>query len=932
MFESIRHRIAFALGSRLLSHARWAAAARAFRRATGLAPSDARSHESLGIALLKLDAWEAAAAAFQQAIRLDPDLAEAQVNRGAALARLERWDEASHAYRRALELEPDDVASHENLGLVLSKLGRWDEAAGEFEKAIELGPDTAERRLYLGIARMRLQRWRESAAALRRATELDPGLEAASENLALVRAQLVHEPAPLLCPDLDLGSRLQGPEFFPAIQVEERGAEVLGLGARGHEEEALARQRLVASNPTSWQAHVDLAAALIRLERWSEAAVACRKALALHPDLAQHNPQVPAILARAELWEEAAAVFRRQAAFDPGAVEAHANLGVALVHLERWDEAADAFAAAVAAAPERPQLHEALCAVLANAGRWEDAAAASRSWIAVDPDRPEAQRQLATALENLERVEEAVAAHRRIVEAAPDDPLARLQVGIGLSRLERWQEAVSQLEAGAALAPRDASFPFLLVEPLLRLGRGSEAVAAHRSAVELGGELRSVPGRTASPRVAETQGASAQLGPALLRVERWLARLAGTPARSSSDASPRLLFVLDEDYGELTLLMYLTLGQELFHQTTLLLPDRLHALHADVFPGRTHRYDSLDDILRVVEEEAPDAAFFCSGYLLPIHGLLTLEELASLVTDLRKRGCRVVTTDPFLGMLSERDPRELVSIHIPESSSPELQHVKEVEDQRLWSHLSRSEEIFAHSHHLYPACDRLPEGSPAADARNLSSFNPALLCPELAADASGPAHVTPHWLFTLSQTDYETQTMFESPKRFADIVAGKFVEAVAQGRHPILVGPNDFLDLLAPRLPTTRGIDLLSYCPFNRMISLLLSAEYAFYWNVVSHSILIRLYNRLPVVLFDRGHLVRNVTAMYDRVVQWYYRGIEPTYFDHREPLSLEALAAWAEAQQEEAGRILSGFRAAPTPDELVADLLKRTDLAETGR
>ena len=73
------------------------------------------------------------------------------------------------------------------------------------------------------------------------------------------------------------------------------------------------------------------------------------------------------------------------------------------------------------------------------------------------------------------------------------------------------------------------------------------------------------------------------------------------------------------------------------------------------------------------------------------------------MAKLRERGCRVVTTDPFLGMLSEQDPRQLVSIHIPEGSSPELKHTKEVEDQRLWSHFSRSEEILARCYHLYPA-------------------------------------------------------------------------------------------------------------------------------------------------------------------------------------------------------------------------------------
>jgi hypothetical protein len=310
-----------------------------------------------------------------------------------------------------------------------------------------------------------------------------------------------------------------------------------------------------------------------------------------------------------------------------------------------------------------------------------------------------------------------------------------------------------------------------------------------------------------------------------------------------------------------------------------------------------------------------------------VHRLFAPEELDRLVSRLHDRGCRVVTTDPFLGLLSEQEPERLVRVEIHEGSSPELKHVKEVEERRLWAHFSHAERLLARSHHLYPACDRLPAGARQSDARNLSSFNPALLCPELQPDASPAPGGHPHWLFVLSKTDFEAQAMVESPVRFADLVAGRFVDALAAGRRPILIGPNEFLDLLVSRLPTTGGVDLLSYCPFEQMISLLLAAEHAFYWNVVSHSILIRLFNRLPVALFDRGHLVRNVPSLYERVVQWYYRGVEPTFLDHAEPLTLEGLARWEQRCRRDADRILAGFREAPTPDALVADLLGRGPL-----
>ena len=335
----------------------------------------------------------------------------------------------------------------------------------------------------------------------------------------------------------------------------------------------------------------------------------------------------------------------------------------------------------------------------------------------------------------------------------------------------------------------------------------------------------------------------------------------------------------------------------------------------------------MEDILRVVDAEEPDVVFLCSAYLFSIHGILSREDLERLAATLRERGCGVVTSDPFLGMLSRHDPHSLVSIQIPEESSEldleKMRGIKRVEDERLRTHFSHCEKIFRDAPHLYPAfCDVPEHDVAAADSRSVSFFNAKLVCPELGSSGEDEGSDSrPHWLFILSRTDYETQTMFEG-SRFTDIVVGNLVDALAAGRHPILIAPDEFVQLVVSRMPTVDGVDILSFCPFNRLISLLLCAEYAFYWNVVSHSILIRLFNRLPVILFDRGHLVRNVTAIYERVVRWYYQGWEPEFRDHRKPLTLETVSAWAGDYRSEADRMLEGFRRAPTPEQMIETLV----------
>lgn len=719
--------------------------------------------------------------------------------------------------------------------------------------------------------------------------------------------------------------------------------------------------------PDHRESHARLTIALLKLERWEDAVRAASRSIAADPTVAESHEHLGIALLKCGRSEEAVDEYRRAVDLDPGrassyrglavalatlgrwedAVDAHlraiertgANadsfegLGIAYAKLERWEEAADAYRRASALNGDDRTLHLNLAGALAMLERWEDATAAFRRVHAMTPDAPpdpfhalpasyagplyrafaHLDRDDPDSYANFTRLvtqlpgggEETLAAHREAVRLGPTDPARYLCLGIELSKLDRWDEAASTWERGS---------DFLSPQVKQRLLVPAK-IARRRS-------------RFWTPE---------NLGPAVFEVAAWLSQLftvpsAPGPGTPSPAAAPRLLFVLDNDYGELTTLMYLMLGQRLQRDSTLLLPPRLYAHNADIVAGRTHCYHSLDDVMNVVERERPDIAFLCSGYLFCAHEIFALETLEHLVARLRDRNIRVVTTDPFLGMLSREDPRTLVRIDVPEGhpagSEDENSGRKRADEEKMWAYFSESERILADTYHLYPAYCGPPAPSAAdSDHRNRSFFNAALLraaaCP-LPGDSpgAGPA-VLPHWMFILSRADYDTQVLFEgSELRFADVVAAKLGETVAAGRHPILVGPKEFIQILSVRLPTGDGIDLLSYCPFHEFVALLLSAEHAFYWNVVSHSLLIRLFNRLPIVLFDRGHLVRTAKPLFDRVVRWYYQGSEPAFRDHREPLTAETVAAWTEPYRNQAAVLSERYRRAPTPDELLRDLM----------
>ena len=663
----------------------------------------------------------------------------------------------------------------------------------------------------------------------------------------------------------------------------------------------------------------------------------------------------------------------RAITLDPAAVDSHDFFGIALLQLERWEAAVAAYRAAIAADPTRYDSYDRLGMALMRLGRWDEVVATYHMALTIDAGRYPAHHRLGIALLQLRRWDDAVESFRRAIQLAGRDPAATADVArmhldlasaesrtdpsdessiaVFLHRAESMQPGTAARLSGAmdllksgqwseALAALSAAMPelkgvdYLRVDPLVRLGRFAEAVAAHRRAADGHEPLPPLPGTPIAERFAARQPTfwtTENLDADVFSVEGWLERLSVVPDQVPE--GPRLLFVLDNDFGELATVKFFVLGQQLAGRSTLLLPERLYAHNVDAVPGRTEKYASVDDILNAVDRTRPDIVFLVAGYLFCPHLEFTPADLGRLVDALRARGCRVVTADPFLGMLSKLDPRALIRFevageHIKDLAAAAnnpgaiegLMKSRRAAEERTWASFAQSERILSDTWHLYPSYADVADADRAeTDARNIAFFNDQLLRPPRTTTPTRP-----HWLFILATPDCEIQALREGETAFADIVAAKLIETLAAGRHPVLIGPRPFVDHLRSRMPTAEGIDILSHAPFTRFYSLLLSAEHTFYWNVVSHSLLIRMYNQLPIVQYDRGHLVRTAPAIYDRIVGWYYQGFEPPLRNHREPLTLDTVERWAGGYRQHAAGLVERYRRAPSPDDMVADLMRR--------
>ncbi len=365
----------------------------------------------------------------------------------------------------------------------------------------------------------------------------------------------------------------------------------------------------------------------------------------------------------------------------------------------------------------------------------------------------------------------------------------------------------------------------------------------------------------------------------------------------------RLLFVIDNDFGELTLAMLFVHGRSLAPRTTMLLPPRLYDLNGEGLPVRTRRYTGYDDLKEAIADESPDVVVLFSGYLLPIHQLVSVSQLKGLTDELREGGSRVVTSDPFWGLLTVPAPR--ISPQVKALTDP-VAVVKELT-------------------HLYVIPLEV-EG-----IRSVSFFNPSFVASEIAAVPdefwSGAGLVEApgdggHWLFALTGEDYATQVMESSRAQFAQRVAVMISDTVSAGRCPVLLAPNEFLEDVAPLLGEAHRAVLLPYCAYNLFLALLAHAEYVFYWNAGSTSGHLRMLLKRPQFSFEPGHIARHVEDWLQRSVREYYLGWEPRYLGAETRLHVSSLARMAADYGEAAERIGRQRSRLATPEQVIEQVL----------
>ena len=392
----------------------------------------------------------------------------------------------------------------------------------------------------------------------------------------------------------------------------------------------------------------------------------------------------------------------------------------------------------------------------------------------------------------------------------------------------------------------------------------------------------------------------------------------------ATDRHPRLLFIISNDYGELGNARYILFGQDsLQSHSSFLLPQKLFQRNQQIFGCATEVYSSIDHILQAIQSQRPDIVFLFSGYLFAWDGSMTAQSVARIVDSCREIGSKLVTSDPYLGLLSE-----------PVST------ITDAHDS-----FRALFEILGNSIHFYPVpCDHL---APSSGIRGVATFNPKLVDRRQStvsndsiadgppvADRKDPQDREPSpfspatagedprtWLFILGSNDFEVQTSAHGRDLFVSKLADKFRYAISVGRRPMLIAPDSCNQVLRKKIASEIDqVDLISYCGYDQFTALLLGAEATFYWNLVSNSMFHRVLNGLPNFFFDPGHLGR-IQSIYELAIKNYFVGWEPVCLDQMQGLSLELLRLVNGVFQQETTRMRDQFQTAPSPQQFISSI-----------
>jgi tetratricopeptide (TPR) repeat protein len=279
-------------------------AAEHYQKAVIWNPDDPNSHSSLGQVYYEQEKPDDAEEQFRKALDLDYENLRALKGLGVLLQEKNNLVDAMYLYLKYLEVEPRDALVCYNLGATFHNLGDYESALEYYERAEREDPKDPRIKENRALALLALGRAEEASATLKWAQELAP--DDAEVNRLLASA-------------------------LAASGELDRANELYGLALK--------------QDPQDADGHLEFAALLVRLKRFTEAAEHAKMAAELFLKVRDTGRAAHAYWELGwdyylmDEWESSLRASTEALQYDPKLAAVYFNIGLALLHLGRDSEA-----------------------------------------------------------------------------------------------------------------------------------------------------------------------------------------------------------------------------------------------------------------------------------------------------------------------------------------------------------------------------------------------------------------------------------------------------------------------------------------------------------------------------------------------------------------------------------------------------------------
>ena len=284
---------------------------------------------------------------------------------GTAEARLNEDEKALHHFQDAERWSASTPGLMSNLGMVAFRMNDFPESARAFRVVVAAAPQDVKARLFLGLSLFSIDEFAEAAKAF--APISDVALRDPRSAYAMIYSLARSN------------QQNQANELLDKITQQDPPAEVLNLlcqiynTTENYERSASCFRRVYQSAPNTPRAHYQVAVALIRLDRPTEAIPELRIEQQINPDEPDVEYQLAYALLQTSQKGEAIPLLRKVVAQRPDYAQAQYELGKVLLEQGDIPEAVTHLELAAHSDNSKDYIHYQLQTAYRRAGRTADA-------------------------------------------------------------------------------------------------------------------------------------------------------------------------------------------------------------------------------------------------------------------------------------------------------------------------------------------------------------------------------------------------------------------------------------------------------------------------------------------------------------------------------------------------------------------------------